>query len=350
MREFNYDVLPGTLLSPGIVKLLAAIREYKGRQELYLEANPDVLSTLSEVAKIQSIDASNRIEGIHTTDKRLEELAREKATPRNRNEEEIAGYRDVLALIHESYDHIRPTSSIILQFHRDLYRYTSSALAGSWKITDNIIAEIAADGQQVVRFKPLPAMATPGAIEKLCNTFDEALSTEVFDQLLLICLFIFDFICIHPFNDGNGRMSRLMTLLLLYRADFLVGKYVSIEKLIEQSKESYYETLYASSVGWNEGTNNYEPFVRYMLGIVLAAYREFSNRVEGVLISRKTKAERIENILQQQPGKVTKKVILEQCPDISETTVERTLATLLKEGKIQKVGAGRTTGYTRVEA
>lgn len=346
MRDFNYQVLPKDLLSPEIVKGLVGLHEYRGKQELYLEGHADTLMALNTSAKIQSIDASNRIEGIATTDKRLVELATEKTAPKNRDEEEIAGYRDVLAMIHESYDYINLSPSAILQFHRDMYQHTTASFAGNWKDVDNVIAETDADGQQVVRFRPLPAMATPYAIEDLCKTYQEALALDYYDPLLLVTLFVFDFICIHPFNDGNGRMSRLLTLLLLYQNGYLVGKYISIEKLIEKSKETYYDALQASSSGWQEGANDSTPFVRYFLGVLTAAYHEFSDRVEGLIIARKTKAERIEDIFGRHLGKITKKDILEQCPDISMTTVERTLATLLQQGKITKVGSGRTTGYT----
>lgn len=347
MKNFNYETLPDNLLAPDVVGLLTTIHEYKGKQELYLEANADILSTLSEVAKIQSTDASNRIEGIFTSEKRLLELVEEKTLPKNRNEEEIAGYRDVLAMIHESYDYIEPTSPVISQLHRDLYRHTSSSFGGSWKNGDNIIAEVRSDGEHVVRFKPLSAVATPGAMEDLCAAYKGAMKQNTYDSLLLTCVFVFDFICIHPFNDGNGRMSRLLTLLLLYRSDYLVGKYISIERMIERSKETYYEALQESSFGWHENTNDYQPFVRYMLGVIIASYREFSDRVSGLLVGKKSKAERVEAAIENHLGKISKREILMQCPDISETTVERTLSELLKEGKIKKVGSGRSTGYVK---
>lgn len=349
VREFNYEILPDGLLSPEIVKALTSLHEYKGKQELYLEANADVLSTLSNVAKVQSIDASNRIEGIYTADKRLIELVEKKTTPKNRNEEEIAGYRDVLAMIHENYDYIDSTPSVILQLHRDLYKYTKSAFAGSWKSTENVIAEIREDGQRVVRFKPVPAVAVPHAMEELYKTYQESLSRDLYDPLLLTCMFVLDFTCIHPFNDGNGRMSRLLSLLLLYRSGYQVGKYISIEKLIEQSKEIYYESLQSSSLRWHEGKNDYTPFVRYMLGVMTAAYKDFSSRVE-LVIGNMTKAERIEDIFNHKIGKITKRDILSRYPDVSETTVERTLSTLLKQGKIRKVDAGRAAGYVRNES
>lgn len=345
MRTFDYTRIPQDLMHPDIVNMISAIHEYKGKQELYLEAKADVLETMCEVARIQSTDASNRIEGIFTSNKRLNELMAQKTEPKTRNEAEIAGYRDVLATIHDSYDYIDVKPGVILQLHRNLYRHTQSAFAGNWKDLDNAIVEFDAQGNQTVRFKPLPAIATPDAVATLCQAYDEALKKGIYDPLLLACLFTFDFICIHPFNDGNGRMSRLLTLLLLYRSGYLVGKYVSIEMEIEATKETYYETLQQSSPGWSEEENNYVPIVRYLLGVILAAYHDFEDRVQGLAVSKLTKAERIEAVFNRKVGKVTKADIQAECPDISQITVERTLKSLLDSGKIAKVGSGRATGY-----
>ena len=345
MRSFDYRTLPSELLAPDISNMVSAIHEYRGKQELYLEAHADALETLCKVARVQSTGASNRIEGIHTTERRLNELMEERAEPRNRSEAEIAGYRDVLSTIHESYDYIDITPSVILQLHRDLYRHTDSGFAGHFKDSDNFIAEFDEAGKMHVRFKPLPAVATPEAVEQLCATLGVALRAGVYDPLLLDMSFVFDFICIHPFNDGNGRMSRLLTLLLLYRSGYLVGKYVSIEMGIERTRETYYESLEESSGGWSSNANGYSPFVRYMLGVVLASYRDFESRVEGLIVSRKSKPERVEAVLERHLGKVTKRDILAECPDISTTTVERALRGLLASGRVEKVGAGRATGY-----
>lgn len=345
MRTFDYTRIPQDLMHPDIVNMISAIHEYKGKQELYLEAKADVLETMCEVARIQSTDASNRIEGIFTSNKRLNELMAQKTEPKTRNEAEIAGYRDVLATIHDSYDYIDVKPGVILQLHRNLYRHTQSAFAGNWKDSDNAIVEFDAQGNQTVRFKPLPAIATPDAVATLCQAYDEALKKGIYDPLLLACLFTFDFICIHPFNDGNGRMSRLLTLLLLYRSGYLVGKYVSIEMEIEATKETYYETLQQSSPGWSEEENDYVPIVRYLLGVILAAYHDFEDRVQGLAVSKLTKAERIEAVFNRKVGKVTKADIQAECPDISQITVERTLKSLLDSGKIAKVGSGRATGY-----
>lgn len=348
MRSFDFIKAPEKLLTPEIVQMVASIHEHKGKQELFLEANIDELKTLLEVALIQSTGASNRIEGIYTSDKRLEELVSQKAEPRNRSEQEIAGYREVLATIHESYEYITPRPNIILQLHRDLYSYSQGATGGNYKNSDNVIAETDAEGHQKARFIPVPAFQTADAMDELCSRFLEAWEADRIDKLVLIPMFILDFLCIHPFNDGNGRMSRLLTLLLFYKAGYIVGKYVSMEMLIEKTKETYYEALQASSTGWHECENSYEPFVKYYLGIILKAYNEFENRVEHLKNRSLSKPERIKAVIDQKVGKITKKEIMELCPDISKVTVERTLTDLVKSGYIAKVGAGPATAYVRI--
>ena len=348
MRSFDYIKAPEKLLTPEIVQMVASIHEHKGKQELFLEANIDELKTLLEVALIQSTGASNRIEGIYTSDKRLEELVSQKAEPRNRSEQEIAGYREVLATIHESYEYITPRPNIILQLHRDLYSYSQGATGGSYKNSDNVIAETDAEGHQKARFIPVPAFQTADAMDELCSRFLDAWEADRIDKLVLIPMFILDFLCIHPFNDGNGRMSRLLTLLLFYKAGYIVGKYVSMEMLIEKTKETYYEALQASSTGWHECENSYEPFVKYYLGIILKAYNEFESRVEHLKNRSLSKPERIKAVIDQKVGKITKKEIMERCPDISKVTVERILTDLVKNGYIAKVGAGPATAYVRI--
>lgn len=347
MREFDYVSTPKKLLTPEIVQMMGSIHEHKGKQDLFLEANIDELKTLLEVAFIQSTGASNRIEGIYTSDNRLKELVYQKAEPRNRSEQEIAGYREVLATIHESYEYIQLLPNIILQLHRDLYSYSQKNVGGTYKNVDNVITETDFQGRQKTRFIPVPAFQTPEAVENLCSSFMDAWNKDQIDKMILIPMFILDFLCIHPFNDGNGRMSRLLTLLLFYKAGYIVGKYISIEMLIEKTKETYYEALQASSSGWHECNNSYEPFVKYYLGIMLKAYNEFEDRVEHLKHRKLSKPERIKELFEKKVGKVTKKEIMELCPDISKVTVERTLTALVKSGYIEKVGAGPSTGYIR---
>ena len=345
MKNYSFKTKYNKLLSPDIVALLSRIHEYKGQQNLFIEAKKDVLSELVEIAKIQSTEASNEIEGIITTEDRLNKLVREKTMPKTRSEKEIAGYRDVLTTIHESHDYIPPKPNMILQLHRDLYKYSGNSIGGNYKSSDDIIAEEHSDGTRLVRFQPVPAWETPEAIKTLCDEYAIALTDTEMDPLILISMFILDFLCIHPFNDGNGRMSRLLTLLLLYRADYIVGKYISIEKIISDSKETYYEVLQESSFGWHKGENDYAPFVRYMLGVIVAAYREFSSRVKLLTNRGLSKPDRIRSVIKENLGTITKSEIMEICPDISQVTVQRTLNDLLKNEEIIKLGGGRYTKY-----
>ena len=306
MRNYEYNKKWQQLLTPEIVTMLSQIHEFKGEQNLFIEAKSDTLTQLVEIAKIQSTEASNKIEGIYTSDERLRQLLNNKTTPKSRNEQEIAGYRDVLSIIHENYDYIPIKPTFILQLHRDLYKFSGKSIGGSYKNADNIIAEEDAEGNRFVRFQPVPAWEAPDAIERLCSAFDDVMSRADSDPLLIIPMFILDFLCIHPFNDGNGRMSRLLTLLLLYRSGYIVGKYISIEKAIEQTKDTYHEALQSSSQGWHEEENNYAHFVRYMLGVILSAYRDFSSRVKVLTTSGMSKPERIKEIIKDTLGKITK--------------------------------------------
>lgn len=345
MRSFDYSSKWEKLLTPDIVALLTQIHEFKGEQSLFIEAKADTLTQLVEIAKIQSTEASNKIEGIYTSDSRLKALVKDKTTPKTRNEREIAGYRDVLNTIHDSHDHIPIKPNIILQLHRDLYKFEGYDIGGKYKAADNVIEEEDAQGNKHVRFKPIAAWETSEAVQNLCDEFDKAIGKGTIDPLILIPMFILDFLCIHPFNDGNGRMSRLLTLLCLYRAGYIVGKYISIEYLIEKTKDSYYECLQESSVGWHDEKNDYAPFVQYMLGVVVAAYRDFRARVEILVTSNLSKPERITRLIQSTYGEITKSQIMEKCSDISQITVQRTLADLLESSRIIKIGGGRYTKY-----
>ena len=345
MRNFDYQNTLAKLLTPEIVQLLTSIHEHKGKQELFIEANADDLTSLLEIAKIQSTGASNRIEGIYTSDKRLIELVQGKTEPRNRPEQEIAGYREVLATIHESYDHIIPKPNTILQLHRDLYHFNTSSIGGVYKNSDNVIAETKSDGKEKVRFISVLAFQTPDAMDRLCDAFGNAWKDDKCDKLLIIPMFILDFLCIHPFNDGNGRIRWLLSLLLLYKAGYIVGKYVSIEMLIEKTKETYYESLQDSSLNWHEEESTYEPFITYYLSILIGAYNDFEDRVEHMKYRKISKPERIKVVIDKTVGKITKKEIMDICPDISQITVERTLTRLVKDGYILKVGAGPTSAY-----
>ena len=342
MREYDYRKIYTKLLTPEIVQLLAQIHEYKGA---HAQVKEDELTHLIEIARIQSTEASNRIEGIYTSDDRLQKLVKDKTTPRDRSEKEIAGYRDVLATIHESYDYIPVKPGMILQLHRDLYKFSGMSIGGNYKTSDNVIEEEDAQGNKYVHFQQVPAWETAMAMEKLCESYNELCNSGQYDPLLMIPVFILDFLCIHPFNDGNGRMSRLLTLLLLYRAGYNVGKYISIEKLIERTKGAYYDDLQESSDNWQDEENDYIPFVTYQLGVILAAYREFSEHVK--LVAENTrKPNRVRDIIHGHLGKITKAEIMQQCPDVSQTTIQRALNDLVKSGEVIKIGGGRYTSYT----
>ena len=346
MKLFKYKAVYEKLLVPEIVRDLSQIHEHKGQQKLFVEIHKKELDELLDIAKIQSTEASNRIEGIITADDRLKSLVRNKTTPRNRNEREIAGYRDVLATIYEEYEYIPIRPNPVLQMHRDLYKYSNASAGGRFKNTDNVIDQELPEGTKRVCFEPVSAWEAPEAMEELCRAYNDALIDPEMDPLLLIPMFILDFLCIQPFNDGNGRMSRLLMLLLLYRAGYTVGKYISLEKLISDSRESYYEALQDSSAGWHEGKNDYLPFVRYMLSIILTAYRDFDARVEVLITRGLSKPGRVREIIRSTTGSITKSEIMVQCPDISQKTVERALKDLMDSQQIIKIGGGRYTSYT----
>lgn len=347
MVQFEYSKQLATLMSPEVMSAIGDMREHRGKQTLYETARPDVLESLVEVAKIQSTSTSNKIENISTSDKRLRELMINKTEPQNRDERAIMGYRYVLDMIHESYDAISVTSNTILQLHRDLYKFSGDTFAGHWKDSDNVIAERSTDGELVVRFRPTSAAGTPTAIDRICEEYRLQLEQEVYDPLLISLLFAFDFVSIHPFNDGNGRMSRLLTLLLLYRCGYTVGKYVSIEKEIERTKETYYEALAASSFGWQEGKNDYVPFVTYMLGVMTACYKELDQHF-AIASTPGNNEKVLRAYFAQLVGTATKYDIMDANPLMSKRTIERVLKKLQDEGLVEKVGAARSTAYRRV--
>ena len=346
MRDFNYGKLRNIKWDNQVLGLVAQIHEYKGKQALFLKQKPATLEKLVEIAKIQSTEASNKIEGIVTTATRIKQLCDQKTTPRNRDEEEISGYRDALSLIHESYEYIPIKSSYILQLHQVLYRYSQRSIGGRFKNTQNYITEIKESGEQIVRFMPLDPFETPTAIEKMCESFNRETDACEVDPLILIPAFIVDFLCVHPFNDGNGRMSRLLTTLLLYRAGYVVGKYVSLESKIEKTKESYYKALGKSDINWNIEENDLTPFIKYILGTVLAAYRDFEQRV--ILVEDKASAiDLVRNAVNNTIGKFTKSDIMELVPSVGKTSVENSLKILIEEGVIGRDGKGKATFYFR---
>lgn len=347
MRKFNYSKLISLNIPANMYDLISKIYEYKGKQELYVANFSYVLDKMIEVAKIQSTKSSNAIEGISTNDTRLEELMNKKSEPKNRNEEEIYGYREVLDIIHENYENIEFTKNNILTLHNRLYSYSEENHKGKFKTMDNSIVEANALGEKKVRFQPVSAFETENYIEKMISAYNEALRLKI-PPLLLIPTVIHDFLCIHPFADGNGRMSRLLTLLLLYKNGFFVGKYISLEMIIEETKDIYYEELQASSENWHSGTNDELPFIKYMLSVIYKAYSECDERFKLISEKSLTSAERVMKVFENSLEPLSKSDIAILCPDISKRTIERALKELKDRSLIKQLGSGRSTKYIRV--
>ena len=349
MREFNYSKYKDYKWDSEILGLVSGIHEYRGKQELYLTQKPAVLDKLVEVAKVQSTESSNAIEGIFTSNTRLNQLMQSKTTPRNRDEEEIAGYRFVLDMIHESYEYIPISSNYILQLHQNLYRFTNRSIGGHFKNSDNHIVARDENGIEHVIFEPLSPLETPIAIDRICEEFNRVSATEEVDTLLLIPIFIHDFLCVHPFNDGNGRMSRLLTTLLLYRAGYVVGRYVSLEKKIADLKDLYYDSLNMSQNGWHEGEDDPTPFIKYILKTIIAAYKDFEERIEIIDI-KEPAIEQVRAAVYKKIGKFTKSEIMEMCPKLGRASVENSLTALVNEDVLERRGRGRGTYYVRKDA
>lgn len=347
MKIFNYSKYKDYSWDNEILGYISQIHEYKGKLSNIELQNKSKINKLVEIAKIQSTEASNKIEGIVTTSKRIKQICENKTMPKTRDEKEILGYRDVLNTIHENHDYIPIKSSYILQLHGDLYKFSEKSIGGKFKNVQNYISETRADGASFVRFQPLEPYETPNAMDRLCEEFNIASSKEEIDPLILIPIYILDFLCIHPLNDGNGRMSRLLTLLLLYKFNYNVGKFISIEKIIEETKSSYYDALQVSSVNWINNNNNPTEFIKYMLSVILKAYRDFETRA-NILLEKKSKAlTQVQDIINTKIGKFTKSDIVELCPTLSETTIERCLKALLDQNKIEKHGNRKGSYYTR---
>lgn len=345
MRKFDYTNLKNKTWNSNIINKIGKIHEAKARQELYLFQKPDELNKLVELSKIQSTGASNAIEGIRTTDIRLKKIVNEKTTPKNRNEKEITGYRDALNIIHESFQYIPLTPNYILQLHKVLCgKNDEVSYGGKFKNNQNYISATDEKGNTYTLFTPVSPFETPIAMQNLCDEFNKAMDSHEVDPLILIPIFIHDFLCIHPFNDGNGRMSRLLTTLLLYRSGYYVGKYISLEFKILKLKDIYYDALYDSQKGWHEEKDDPTPFVSYLLNIIEMAYDDFENRIE--IVSKKLSVyDSIKNVIDMKIGKITKSEIAELCPLISLSSIEKVLAKMVKEEKLEKGGSGKNSFY-----
>lgn len=347
MRSFNYSAFKEQKWDSDILGLIAAIYKEAGKQEQYLKQRPQEMEKLVEIAKIQSTEASNAIEGIVTTSTRIKQLVEEKTTPRNRDEQEIAGYRDVLNVIHESFDAIPITQNNILQLHKMLYSHMNNPLAGRTKSVQNYISAAYPDGHTEILFTPLAPNETSEALDRICEEYNRVIGNLEVEPLIIIPIFIHDFLCIHPFNDGNGRMSRLLTTLLLYQNGFYIGKYISLEAKISKNKDLYYSALSQSQTGWHEGKEDALPFIKYILGTILASYKDFEERTS--LVQEKLPAlEMVRMASKSKIGRFNKQDIRELCPTLSDSSIEGALRKLVAAGELKKEGKGKSTCYFRL--
>ena len=348
MRDFHYAAIREQKWDSEILGLIAAIYKEAGKQEMYLKQRPEELEKLVEIAKVQSTEASNAIEGIVTTSTRIRQLVEEKTAPRNRDEQEIAGYRDALNIIHENFDAIPITRNYILQLHKVLYSHMNNPMAGQTKSVQNYISATDPDGHTETLFTPLAPFETPEALERICDEYNRVIGNMEAEPLIVIPIFIHDFLCIHPFNDGNGRMSRLLTTLLLYRNGFYVGKYISLEAKIAKNKDLYYAALRQAQEGWHEGTEDAVPFIKYLLGIILSAYRDFEDRF-SLVEQKKPALETVRQATLNKIGRFSKQDIRELCPALSVSSIEGALRKLVASGELKREGNGKNTCYYRLK-
>ncbi len=348
MRDFHYAAIREQKWDSEILGLIAAIYKEAGKQEMYLKQRPEELEKLVEIAKVQSTEASNAIEGIVTTSTRIRQLVEEKTAPRNRDEQEIAGYRDALNIIHENFDAIPITRNYILQLHKVLYSHMNNPMAGQTKSVQNYISATYPDGHTETLFTPLAPFETPEALDRICDEYNRVIGNMEAEPLIVIPIFIHDFLCIHPFNDGNGRMSRLLTTLLLYRNGFYVGKYISLEAKIAKNKDLYYAALRQAQEGWHEGTEDAVPFIKYLLGIILSAYRDFEERF-SLVEQKKPALETVRQATLNKIGRFSKQDIRELCPALSVSSIEGALRKLVASGELKREGNGKSTCYYRLK-
>lgn len=348
MRGFNYSLISDQKWDSEMLSLIAGIYKEAGKQELYLKQRPEELEKLVGVAKIQSTEASNAIEGIVTTSTRIRQLVQEKTMPRNRDEQEIAGYRDALNIIHENFDAIAITQNYVLQLHKILYSHMNNPMAGRTKSVQNYISAAYPDGHAETLFTPLAPFETPEALDRICAEYNRVIGNMEVEPLIAIPVFIHDFLCIHPFNDGNGRMSRLLTTLLLYRNGFYVGKYISLEAKIAKNKDLYYDALAKAQIAWHEGKEDVVPFIKYLLGTIFSAYRDFEDRFSLVEIKRSA-FDTVRQASMKKIGKFTKQDIRELCPSLSVSSIEASLRRMVTDGELKREGNGKATFYYRLK-
>lgn len=347
MHKFDYPFLDNGLLPASLVNVTASIATLKTMEEFRKEANLAIFTELESIAIIQSVKSSNAIEGIVTSDERIAQIVNQNSAPLNHSEAEIAGYRDALNLIHNGYATIPFSQDSILSLHRTMLTVAGYGFGGTYKADDNVILEIAPDGSRKVRFTPVTAADTPAAMEQLFLAYMDASSNANINQLLLIPCVVLDFLCIHPFRDGNGRMSRLVSLLLLYKNGYDVGRYISFEEQINSNKTWYYDALKKSSEGWHENRNDYTPFIQNFLTMLYKCYCELDKRFAVVNAKKLSKSERIEATVLNSLVPISKAEICRILPDVSPTTVELVLGRMVKSGIIATIGVGRGTKYIR---
>lgn len=348
MKSFEHGYLYEMPISHGLLTTMRALGEFRGREGLYSQQSPEVLETLRRTAIVQSVESSNRIEGVTVGAARIDPLVLKRAKPRDRPEQEIAGYRDVLARIHTDAGRLKLSTELIRNWHREMYAYTNEK-AGRWKNRDNAILEVRSDGRQVVRFRPVSALATPKFMAQLVELFNREMLEGRTDALVLVAAFVLDFECIHPFTDGNGRLGRLLTLLLLYQAGYGVGRYISLERIVERSKESYYDVLHRSSQGWHEGRHDLRPWLEYFIGTLIAAYKEFEARVGTISSAKGAKRVLVKNAIAHLPPRFTISELERVCNGISRKTLIRALGELRSKGALRCLGRGPNAQWERVE-
>lgn len=328
------------------VRSIGLLGEYKGKQQLFAHQSPQLLSALREVARVQSIESSSRIEGVTAAAGRVAELAAQRVTPVDRSEQEIAGYRDALATVHATALNTDVTCGLVLRLHRDLYQFTATP-GGAWKRTDNDIVDVLADGTHRVRFSPVGPHLVETAMTELVDGYRRTTSEGRVHPLVSIPAFVLDFLCIHPFTDGNGRLSRILNLMLLYQGGYDVGRYISLEKIIEDTKDTYYEALEASSAGWHEGAHDLVPWLEYSHGVLIAAYFEFEQRVGQMGSGRGAKREMVTECIRHMPRTFRYADVERACPGVSRPTIVRVLGALRDKGEIRCVKGGRDALWER---
>jgi Fic family protein len=346
MNSFEAKFLDGLRFEQSDLATVQALGAYRGKQDLFRQQTPETLEALRETARIESTESSNRIEGIEAPRLQLEKIVLHQAMPRNRSEQEIAGYRDALAMIHDSASEMPLAANVILQLHQTVFRYLPGD-GGQWKSADNEIVERLADGTRRLRFRPVPSTATPQAVDDLITGWQHSLSAPTSDALVRIPLLVLDFLCIHPFRDGNGRVGRLLTLLALYQSGYEVGRYISLERVIEESKETYYEALEASSLHWHESTHNPFPWMRYFWGVLLRSYKEFEDRVGRIVPGRGTKTKQVRDAVMRQVIPFAISEIERQCPGVGRDMIRLVLRQLRDERLVASSGFGRAAKWQR---